>query len=157
MRSQSHFSQLQYSIPTTVCNSGLTAPVWVPSMGYNSSGKDCSSVSPKSCQKSYFSKGSCLHGPTGCFRSLLQHRLLSTESQPPLGIQLGFCTGCRWRPASSWTSMGCNTHKLPYHGLHHGLQSNLCSRSTSFPSFCTLGSAGLFLSHSHLCPWAAIV
>lgn len=46
----------------------------------------CSSVGSKSCQKTYFSVGFCLHGPT--FRSLLQHEILSMESEPPLGMQL---------------------------------------------------------------------
>ena len=102
--------------------------------------------------------GSSLHGAAGPGRSLLQHGL-PTGSQPPLGIPLLWCgvpsTGCRWRSAPLWTSMGCRD-SLPHDGLHHGLQGNLCSGtwSTSSPSFYTdLGVCrvvSLTLSHSSL-------
>lgn len=58
--------------------------------------------------------GSCLHGATGPFRSLLQHGLLSMESQPPSGIPL------LWHGVLHWL-------------LHHGLP--WAARHTSY---CTM-------------------
>ena len=106
----------------------------------------CSSVGPlqgyKSCHQTCSSVGSSLHGATGPARSLLQ-RGLPTGSQPPsdtftcAGVGSS-SMGCRWRSALPWTSMGAR-RSLAHHGLHHGLQGNLCSGawSTSFPSFLT--------------------
>ena len=50
---------------------------------------------------------------------------------------VGSSTGCRWISAPLQTLHGLQGHSLPHHGLHHGLQGNLCSGtwSTSSPSF----------------------
>jgi len=90
-----------------------------------------------------------LHRSTGPARSLLQHGL-PIGSQPLLGTST--CSN-----TESTTSEICSTMdlhmlqgvSLPHHGLHHGLQGNLCSGawSTSSPSSLTSVSAGLFLSH----------
>jgi len=72
----------------------------------------------------------CLHGVSGPVRNLLQC-WLSIGSQPPLGVPtcsgVGSFTGCTWISAPSWTSVGYKGENLPHHGLHHGLQGNLCS------------------------------
>ncbi|KAK4811166.1 hypothetical protein QYF61_019797 [Mycteria americana] len=52
---------------------------------------------------------------------------------------MGFSTGCRVDICSTVDLHGLQGDSLPHHGLHHGLQGNLCSGtwSTSFPSFFT--------------------
>ncbi|KAK4829372.1 hypothetical protein QYF61_003495 [Mycteria americana] len=90
---------------------------------------NCSSMgSPQghmSCQQSC----SSLHGSTGPARSLLQRRL-PMRSQSPLGIHL-----LRQGVLHRLQVDIC----MDLHGLHHGLQGNLCSGawSTSSPSFFT--------------------
>ncbi|KAK4826200.1 hypothetical protein QYF61_006144 [Mycteria americana] len=80
-------------------------------------------------------------------------------SQPPLGIHLlwhGVLHGLQVDISSTINLHGLQGDSLPHHGLHHGLQGNLCSGawSTSSPSFFTgLGVCrvvSLTYSHSSL-------
>ncbi|KAK4820738.1 hypothetical protein QYF61_004419 [Mycteria americana] len=95
--------------------------------------------SHKSCQQTCSSVGSSLHGATGPARSLLQHGL-PTGSQPPSGIHLlqhGVLHGMQVDICSTMDLHGLQGDSLPHHGLHQGLQGNLCSGawSTLSPSF----------------------
>jgi len=93
-----------------------------------------------------------LHGARAPASSLLQCRL-STRSQPTSGIHLLWCgvlLRLQVQICSTVDLHGLQGHSLPHHGLHHGLQGNLCPSawsSSSPPSSRTLVSAELFLSH----------
>jgi len=138
------------------CNSSQTAPAWVLFTGCSPSGMDCSSVCPpkvhRSCQKTRFCMGSCPQAAVSA-KSLIQH---------------GFSTGCSflqgtspglvWCPpqAAGWistppcSSMGCKGTTCITTVFITG-----CRRISSLapgepsppPSFLTLVSAGLCLSH----------
>ena len=73
---------------------------------------------------------------TGPARSLLQHGL-PTGSQPPLGIHLlqhGVLHRLQVDICSTVNLHGLQGDSLPHHGLHHGLQGNLCSGAWSTSS-----------------------
>jgi len=107
----------------------------------------------KPCQQTCSGVGSSLHGSTRPATSLLQHGL-PTGSHPPLGTHLirhGVpSTGCRWKSAPLWTSMGCGG-SLPRCGLHHGLQGKISALAPGAPplppSALSLVSAELLFSH----------
>ena len=120
-------------------------------------GAGCSSVGlpqgHKPCQQTCSSTGFSFHGSAGPGRSLLQCGL-PTGSQPPSGVHLlrqGVpSTGCRWRSAPPWTSMGCRGTACLNHGLHHGLHRKtlFSSISSTDPGVCRVVS--LTSSHSSL-------
>jgi len=106
--------------------------------------------------------GSSLHGSTGPGRSLLQHGL-PTGSQLPSGIHLLWrgvpSTGCRWRSAPPWTSMGCRWTTcltMVFITSCKGKLSALMSQAPPPPpSSSALVSPELFLSH-HLTPLSSL-
>ncbi|KAK4827417.1 hypothetical protein QYF61_017847 [Mycteria americana] len=117
------------------------------SVGCSPSGTDCSSVGPpqghKPCQQTCSSVGSSLsmghrscqepapawasHGVTasfGCIH-LLRYGVLN-------GLQVDICStmdlhGLEVDICSTMDLHGLQGDSLPHHGLHHGLQGNLCS------------------------------
>ncbi|KAK4829526.1 hypothetical protein QYF61_005165 [Mycteria americana] len=112
------------SLPRGAVLQEQTAPAWVPRGVTSPASKTAPVWAPLS---------------TGPARNLLQHRL-STGSQPPSGIHLLWCGalhGLQVDICSTINLHGLQGDSLPQHGLHHGLQGNLCSgaRSTSSPSF----------------------
>ncbi|KAK4830119.1 hypothetical protein QYF61_008546, partial [Mycteria americana] len=134
-----------HGVPPTGDSPPGISPAKVLSMGCSPSGADCSRVGPprgpKSCQQTCSRVGSSseghrscqepapawgLHGVTASFGRIhllwrgVLHRL-----------QLDIC--------STVDLHGLQGDSLPHHGLHHGLQGNLCSGawSTSSPSFFT--------------------
>jgi len=149
-------------VPLTGDSSPQTAPAWVPSTGFISSGTGCSSVGPpqghKPCQQTCSGMGSSLHGSTDPGRSLLQrrapHRVTSSFRHPPVlvwgpfhGLQVGLC--------STVDPHELQGNNLPYHGLHHKLQEKaLTFWAPPPPSFFTdLGVCrvlSLTSSHSSL-------
>jgi len=108
----------------------------------------------ESCQQICSSVGSSLHKSTCPVKNLLLHRL-STESQHPSGIHLlwrGVLHRLHMDIYATMDLHGLQSDSLPYHGLLHRLQGNLCSRawSTSSPSFFTdLGVCGVVSLTSH--------
>lgn len=107
------------------------SPFWVLSMGSNPSGMDCSIL--------------VFHRVTGPSKCQFQHGLLSQEvmtasAQPLCGLTASFryihllCCGvfCRLHEdiCSTMDLQGLQDI-LPHHGLHPGLQGNLCSCSWS--------------------------
>ncbi|KAK4829708.1 hypothetical protein QYF61_006083 [Mycteria americana] len=96
----------------------------------------------KSCQQTFSSMGSSLHGSTGPDRSLLQCQL-PTRVTASFGhihlLQHGVLHRLQVDICSTMDLHGLQGDSLPHHSLHHGLQGNLCSGtwSTSSPSFFT--------------------
>ncbi|KAM9590921.1 uncharacterized protein ACIBXB_005956 [Morphnus guianensis] len=81
------------------------------------------------------------HGVQSSKSTLLQ-RGLPTGSQPPSGTHLlrcGVLHGLQVDICATVDLHGLQGDSLPHHGLHHGLQGNLCSGawSISSPSFFT--------------------
>ncbi|KAK4827158.1 hypothetical protein QYF61_015112 [Mycteria americana] len=148
------------------------APAWGPSHGRQSS-MNCSNVGPFHEVQSFRNRLLQRGSPTGSQvlpANLLQRGILSpwihrSCQRPALawashgvtasfGIHLLWCGvlhGLQVDICSTINPMGCRGTSLPHHGLHHGLQGNLCSGAWSTstpPSSLTLVSAELFLSHT---------
>ncbi|KAK4827032.1 hypothetical protein QYF61_013166 [Mycteria americana] len=107
-----------------------TAPAWVPHRVTSPASKPAPAWAPLSIAPQVL-PGTCL----------LQ-RGLPTGSQPPSGIHLlwhGVGHGLQMDICSTINPHGLQGDSLPHHGLHQGLQGNLCSGawSTSSPSFFT--------------------
>jgi len=132
-------------------------------MGYSPPGTDFSSVGPHGvtspARKTRSGMGSSLHGSAGPGRSPLLHGLSKGCSFPQgtftcSGVESS--TGCRVDICSGLVLHGLQGDNLLHHGLHHGLQGNLCSGgwSTSSPSILTGLSVcrvvSLTYSHSSL-------
>jgi len=130
------------SFPRAAVLQEQAAPVWVPPRQGH-----------KPCQQTCSGMGTSLHGSISPGRSLLQ-RGLPTESQPPSGIHLLWhgvpSTGCRWRSAPPWTSMGCRGTAcltMVFSTGCRGISAPAPGAPPPPPSSLALVSAELFLSH----------
>ncbi|KAK4819158.1 hypothetical protein QYF61_025949, partial [Mycteria americana] len=139
------------SSPSVAQGTGNGGCAWGPSHGKQSS-MNCSSMGPFHRVQSFRNRLLQFGSPmgvtspaskpawallsTGPARSLLQLGL-PRVSQPPSGIHLlwrGVLHGLQMDICSTINLHGLQGHSLPHHGLHQGLQGNLCSGSCSTSS-----------------------